>query len=51
MKRIKGPDVGYVFPPSESPLTLPMGMRQTVLLGRKSLVWGMTPATGAEPGT
>ncbi len=45
MRRLKGPDLGYVFPPSNSSLTLPMGMRQTLLLGRNVLAWGMTPAT------
>ncbi len=45
MRRLKGPDLGYVFPPSDSSLTLPMGMRQTLLLGRNVLAWGMTPAT------
>jgi prepilin-type processing-associated H-X9-DG protein len=44
MQRMKGPDVGYVFPPSSS-FTFPMGMRQTMLLGRKTLVWGMSPVT------
>ncbi len=45
MKRLKGPDLGYIFTPSSSGATLPTGMRQTLLLGRKELVWGMTPAT------
>ncbi len=45
MKKLKGPDFGYIFTPSSSGVTLPMGMRPTLLLGRNELVWGMTPAT------
>jgi len=50
MRRLKGPDVEYVFPPSLSSIAMPMGMRQTIVLGPKELVWGMTPtvARGAR---
>src|SRR5262249_30659203 len=33
MQRLKGPDTGYVFPPSSSSLPFPAGVRPTLLLG------------------
>jgi prepilin-type processing-associated H-X9-DG protein len=45
MRRLKGPDLGYVFAPLEPTLPLPIGTRLTMLLGHKDLIFGSSPAT------
>jgi prepilin-type processing-associated H-X9-DG protein len=45
MRKLKGPETGYILPPSSSTLPLPAGLRPTVLLGDKGLVLATSPAT------
>jgi prepilin-type processing-associated H-X9-DG protein len=45
MRRLKAPDVGYFFGPSLSSIPFPVGMRPTVLVGRKEVVLASSPAT------
>ena len=45
MHRLKGPDVGYFLGPFSAAIPFPMGMRPTVLVGRKELVLASSPAT------
>ena len=45
MRRLKGSDVGYFLGPFSAAIPFPVGMRPTVLVGRKELVLASSPAT------
>ena len=45
MQPLKGPDTGYVCPPSSTLMPFPAGVLPTLLLGEKELVFATSPAT------
>ncbi len=45
MQPLKGPDTGYVCPPSPTLMPFPAGVLPTLLLGEKELVFATSPAT------